>query len=162
MTYYGDFPTSATVRIPFHTFDSVGGSVTITGFAVTDIEVYKNGGGTQRASDNGYTATTDFDSVTGCHMIVIDTSDNSDAGFYAAGNEYQVLVSSITVDGQTVSFWAGCFSIERSGGALALAEAIKTQTDKFVFTVANQVDANILSINDVTIVGDGSGTPFNV
>lgn len=40
--------------------------------------------------------------------------------------------------------------------------AIKAKTDSLTFTVAGQVDANIQSINDVTIVGDGSGTPFNV
>jgi hypothetical protein len=40
--------------------------------------------------------------------------------------------------------------------------AIKTATDKLTFTVANELDSNIQSVNDVTIVGDGSGTPFNV
>jgi len=39
---------------------------------------------------------------------------------------------------------------------------IKTATDKLTFTIANQVDSNVQSINDVTIVGDGSTTPFNV
>jgi hypothetical protein len=106
--------------MPFQTFDSNGASITITGFAAADIEIYKNGGTTQRSSDNGYTATTDFDALTGLHMVVIDTSDNTDAGFFAAGNEYFVAVSAITADTRTVSFWAGSFSIERSGGILAL------------------------------------------
>lgn len=119
-TYWGDFPTGATIRIPFDTFaGSTGASITMTNFLAADIEIYKNGGLTQRASDNGYTATTDFDGLTGLHMLVIDTSDNSDSGFFAAGNEYQVAVSTVTIDSQTVSFWAGTFSIERSGGALA-------------------------------------------
>ncbi len=43
-----------------------------------------------------------------------------------------------------------------------VVDAIKVQTDKLTFTVANQVDSNIQSINDVTITGDGSATPFNV
>jgi len=43
-----------------------------------------------------------------------------------------------------------------------VVDAIKVQTDKLAFTVTNQVDANIQSINDVTIAGDGDGTPFNV
>lgn len=34
--------------------------------------------------------------------------------------------------------------------------AIKTQTDKFVFTVANQVDANIQYVNDVQVTGTGA------
>lgn len=41
--------------------------------------------------------------------------------------------------------------------------AIKTQTDKLTFTVANQLDSNVQSINDVTITGNGQvGTEFGV
>ena len=43
-----------------------------------------------------------------------------------------------------------------------VVDAIKIVTDKFVFTIANQVDSNIQSINDVAITGDGSGSPFDV
>lgn len=40
-------------------------------------------------------------------------------------------------------------------------DAIKGQTDKLAFTVANQVDANIQYVNDVQVDGDGSsGTPW--
>ena len=34
--------------------------------------------------------------------------------------------------------------------------AIKTQTDKMTFTVANQIDSNIQSVNDVTVNGTGA------
>ena len=40
--------------------------------------------------------------------------------------------------------------------------AIKAKTDSLTFTVAGQVDSNVQSVNDVTIVGNGAGTPFNV
>jgi hypothetical protein len=41
--------------------------------------------------------------------------------------------------------------------------AIKAKTDSLAFTVAGQVDANVQSINDVTITGDGQvGTEFSV
>lgn len=124
MNYLGDFPTGATVYVPFHTFNAAGASVTLTGLATTDIEIYKNGVATTRASESGYTLLAtdgiDFDSKTGIHGFSIDLSDNSDAGFYAAGNEYMVVVASVTVDSQTVNFVAATFSIERAGGALAL------------------------------------------
>lgn len=169
MVYYGDFPTGATVRLPFQTFDSAGASITITGFAAADIEIYKNGNTTQRSSDNGYTATTDFDALTGLHMVVIDTSDNTDAGFFAAGNEYFVAVSAITADAQTVSFWAGTFSIERSGGMLALlkdatfglsaletlvdgVESTLTTIDGKVDTIDNLLDTEVAAIK--TVVDD--------
>jgi hypothetical protein len=43
-----------------------------------------------------------------------------------------------------------------------VVDAVKAKTDSLTFTVANKVDANTKSVNDVTIVGNGSGTPFNV
>lgn len=94
---------------------ATGASLTMTGLAVTDIEIYKDGSATQRASDAGYTLLdtdgTDFDGLTGIHGISIDTSDNTDAGFYTVGSWFSVVVSSVTVDGQTVSFVAGAFRI---------------------------------------------------
>lgn len=118
-TYLGDFPAGATIFFPFQTFNSSGASVTITGLAVTDIEVYKGASITQRASDAGYalvdTDGIDLDGITGIHGFTIDTSDNTDAGFYAAGNDYTVVVSSITADSQTVNFIAGRFSIDNRG-----------------------------------------------
>lgn len=116
MNYLGDFPTGATVYVPFHTFNSSGASVTLTGLAVTDIEIYKDGGTTQRSSDAGYTLLDtdgiDFDGITGIHGFKIDLSDNTDAGFYAAAHDYFVVVSAVTVDSQTVNFVACSFSIE--------------------------------------------------
>lgn len=111
--HFGFVPASTVLYIPFHTFNSSGASVTITGLAVTDIEVYKNGSTTQRASDAGYalldTDGIDFDGLTGIHGFSIDTSDNTDSGFYAAGSMYWVVVSAVTVDSQTVSFVAATF-----------------------------------------------------
>lgn len=37
---------------------------------------------------------------------------------------------------------------------------IKTKTDQLTFTTANQVDANVQSINDTALQGDGSATPW--
>lgn len=114
--YLGDFAAGETIYVPFHTFNSSGASVTITGLAVTDIEIYRDGGTTQRASDAGYTLLDtdgiDFDGITGIHGFSVATSDNTDAGFYAAGYDYWVVVSAITVDSQTVNFVAAIFSIE--------------------------------------------------
>jgi hypothetical protein len=121
--YLGDFELGKTIFFPFHTFNSSGASVTLTGLAVTDIEVYKNASMTQRSSDAGYslvdTDGIDLDSVTGIHGFTIDTNDNTDAGFYAAGNDYTVVVSAVTVDSQTVNFIAGRFSLINRVNALS-------------------------------------------
>lgn len=102
--------------ILFDSFDGgTGASITLTGLAVTDIKIYKDGGTTQRASDAGYTLLDtdgiDFDSITGIHGFSIDTGDNTDAGFYAVGSWYHVVVSSVTIDSQTVNFVAAAFRI---------------------------------------------------
>jgi len=108
MIVLGNVPAGIVLYLPFDTYNSSGASVTITGLAVTDIEIYKNGSITQRSSDNGYalldTDGIDFDGSTGLHGFSIDLADNSDASFYAAGSTYWVHVNAITVDGQTVRF----------------------------------------------------------
>jgi len=102
--------------ILFDSFDGgTGASITMTGLAVTDIEIYKDGSTTQRASDAGYTLLDtdgiDFDGITGIHGFSIDTGDNTDAGFYAVGSWYHVVVSSVTIDSRTVNFVAAAFRI---------------------------------------------------
>lgn len=114
-------PAGDVLPILFHTFDGgTGASITMTGLAVTDIEIYKDGSTTQRASDAGYTLLDtdgiDFDSLTGIHGFSIDTGDNTDASFYTVGAWFHVVVSAITVDSQTVSFIACAFRLMPAEG----------------------------------------------
>jgi hypothetical protein len=143
-------PASTTLYIPFATYaGATGASITLTGLAVTDIEIYKAGSVTQRSSDAGYTLLDtdgiDFDGITGIHGFSIDLNDNTDAGFYAAGSSYFVVVSSVTVDGQTVNFIAAWFRImaaETTSGtpnvtAAALTTAAKAEVNAEVLDVLN-------------------------
>jgi hypothetical protein len=124
--YYGDFAEDDTVLIPFNTFDSndPSASVTVTDLADADIKVHKDGGLTQIATD-GATVAINFDGITGNHMITIDTSVHAD---YSTGSEYAVRIEGATVDGATggINVWVGAFSIERAGGALAVAKLAAT------------------------------------
>ena len=43
----------------------------------------------------------------------------------------------------------------------ANVDAIKAKSDQMVFTKANELDANTLSINSATVVGDGNLTPWD-
>jgi hypothetical protein len=43
---------------------------------------------------------------------------------------------------------------------LAQVALVKVQTDKLTFTVANEVNANVQSINDTALIGDGDATPW--
>ena len=120
--YYGDFAEDATVYIPVNTFDSNDptASVTVTNLLNTDVHIHKDGNTTQRNNAAGITMTIDYDSITGNHLLIIDTSDDTVGGFWTAGSEYQVRIEGATVDAGTINAWVGAFSIERAGGALAL------------------------------------------
>lgn len=149
MNYLGDFAVGAKVYVPFHTFDSNGASITITGLAVTDIEVYKDGLATQRASDAGYalldTDGIDFDGLTGIHGFSIDLADNTDAGFYASGHDYWVVVSSITCDTRTISFVAATFSIENRSASLRLGAPAGASVSADILNVADAVWDEVLT-----------------
>jgi len=110
MQYLGDFPEDATVYIPFNTFSSNDpqASVTITNLADADIMVHKDGGTTQIATD-GATIAIDYDTITGNHLITIDTSVHAD---YSTGSDYMVRIEGTTVDAGTINAWIGSFSIE--------------------------------------------------
>src|SRR3970040_80262 len=122
MSYPVYYPEAGdTLPVFFDSFDGgTGASITMTGLAVTDIEIYKDGGVTQRASDAGYTLLdTDgigFDGITGIHGFSIDTGDNTDAGFYTVGAWFHVVISAITIDAQTVNFIACAFRIMAAEG----------------------------------------------
>ena len=122
----------------FNTYaGSTGASVTLAGLAVTDIEIYKDGSVTQRASDAGYTLLDtdgiDFDGITGIHGFSIDTGDNTDAGFYTVGAWFTVVVSAVTVDSQTVNFIACQF---RLMAAESVAAKPKVDVDVWLGTAA--------------------------
>jgi hypothetical protein len=121
-------PAGDTLPIFFSTYaGATGASITASGLAVTDIEIYKDGSTTQRASDAGITLLdtdgTDFDGLTGIHGFSIDLSNNADAGFYTVGAWFTVVVSAITVDSQTVSFIAAQFRILAAEGVAGVPGA---------------------------------------
>lgn len=117
MRYLGDYAVNAVVDLIWSTFDAAGASIT----RATDgsIRIYKNNSATQRSSSAGITDTEDFDSLTGIHHLRIDLSDNTDAGFYAAGSEYFVVLVGAVIDGETVNAVLAQFSIENRGVAAA-------------------------------------------
>jgi len=108
----GDVAANSAVQISFNTYNSSGASANRT--TAGTVKIYKDGSTTERTStagivDNG---TTGYDSITGLNLVTIDLSDNTDAGFYAAGHNYHVMVSGAVVDSQTVNPWIGEFSIQ--------------------------------------------------
>lgn len=164
----GPVVVGATVYVPFHTFAAAGNSVTLTGLAVTAIEIFKDGSVTQRASDAGYTLLDtdgiDFDGITGLHGFKIDLSDNTDSGFFAAGHVYMVAVSAVTVDGQTVNFWAAMFEIVAAYATLAeIADAVLDEDmtgHQTLGTLGQAIGDPVADTNTIykAVVTDAAGT----
>lgn len=141
--YYGDIAEDSTVRIPFNTFssDDPQASVTITNLADADIMVHKDGGLTQIVTD-GATVIINFDSITGNHLITVDTSVHAD---YSTGSEYAVRIEGTTVDAGTINAWVGAFSIERAGGAIALLKGTNSLAD-----IEGKIDTAQLDLDKIT------------
>jgi hypothetical protein len=110
MVNLGDVAVGVTVYIPWNTNGADGASITRS--VDGSIRVYKDDSTTQRSSGAGITDNEDFDGITGTHLLKIDLSDNTDAGFYATGHNYTVMLVAATIDGKTVNAWIGTFSIE--------------------------------------------------
>ncbi len=131
MINIGNIVANSTISIPFNTFDSNGASVTVTDLVAGDVHIHKDAGLTQRTSSVGITVSVDYDGITGNHLVTIDTSDDTHAGFYAVGSDYDVRLEGITVNAQTLNVWIGKFSIEnrfmRGTDSAALA-AVCTET----------------------------------
>jgi hypothetical protein len=106
-----------TLYFNFASYNDSGDSEALTGFAVTDIEVLKNGSATVRATDSGYSLISDTGMVgdrAGLYRFSIQLYNTADdANFYASGSWYQVFVDAVTIDGKTVRHWCGSFEIGR-------------------------------------------------
>ena len=160
MMNLGAVPAGTTLYIPFASYGGVNGeSITLTGLAVTDIEVYKDGSVTQRSSEAGYTLLDtdgiDFDGITGIHGFSIDLSDNTDSGFYAVGSWYWVVVSAVTIDAQTVNFVAAVFRIVSAEGVVGVPDVNTAYWANGAVTLATttqlpEVDATSISDDEAT------------
>lgn len=142
--YLGDFAGTETMVVVFDSFNSNGASVTLTGLATTGIEIYKGSSTTQRSSDSGYalidTDGIDVDSTTGVHGFTVDLSDNTDAGFFATGNDYYIVVNGLTIDSQSVSFIAARFSIQNR--YMRGTDSAYTDTPPTVAQIRAEMDSN--------------------
>lgn len=152
MLHLGDFPVNGKVFWLWNSFAASGASVTYT---AGTLALYKGNLTaatwiTQRTSLAGVTQTKDFDGATGVHGVAIDLSDNTDAGFYAAGNEYQAVETGAVVDGQTVNVVHASWSIERAGGTLALIKAGVNATQIGGVVPANATIGTVTTVTDLT------------
>lgn len=90
----------STVNLYFDTYGTGGDSIAPSSLTTANIQIYKNGS-TERGSVVGYLVTANAGSKNGSHIISIDTSDDTIAGFFEDDAEYSVRIIDLTVDGVT-------------------------------------------------------------
>ncbi len=160
MTIHLEPPAGTTVYIPFTTYGASGESLTMSGFATSDILIYKNGSITQRSSTAGFTLLDtdgiDFDGVTGLHGFSIDLNDNTDAGFYAAGSFYWVVVSTITVNTQVVTLLAATLRIKPAENTAGTSVVDVGRINNVATTSVTTVNANVGTTQPVNFTGTGA------
>lgn len=118
---FGAVPANSVLPIYWTSHDAAtGANETMSALAVGDILIYKGTSITQRSSTSGFalidTDGIDVDTLTGVNAISIDLSDNTDAGFYAVGSFYTVVLGPITIDAQTVYTVLATFRIVAAEG----------------------------------------------
>lgn len=108
--HLGDYATSTVIYGKFTTYrPSSGAAFTLGGTPA--LSVYKDNSTTQ--STTGVTLTADFDSVTGLNHYTIDTS--ADGTFYSAGSNFDIVITTGTVDSvSVVGTVVGSFSLNKT------------------------------------------------
>ncbi len=185
MSYIGDYKASTTVTFTLTTHAADGSAVApSSALEAADLIVYKGSSATQRTSANGITMTSPFDSIVGLHMVSIDLSDNTDAGFWAAGNDYHVILSpDETVDSKTVVREVAFFSIENrcvnwaqvvsptttvglSGTTVKTATDVETDTADIQTRIpaalsSGNMKCDVLAISTDTVAADNAEAFFD-
>lgn len=101
----GDFTPGKTIPGKFNTHKADGTPITLAGTPA--LSVYKD---STTESTAGVTLTVDYDARTGLHRYSIDTG--ADGTFYAAGNDFQIVITTGTVDSiSVVGTVVGSFSL---------------------------------------------------
>jgi hypothetical protein len=127
----GDYTAGKTVIIRFNTHKADGTPITLAGTPA--VSVYKN---STTESTAGVTLTVDYDSRTGLHHVAIDTS--TDGTFYAAGSDFDVVITAGTVDSiSVVGTVVGSFSLANRA---ALRPTVADRTLDVTATGAAGVD----------------------
>lgn len=152
MTYKGDFAPLALVPFLLNTHQKDGTPITLVGGAAA---VLRNVGA---SSTSGVTLTTDV--VTGLHSVTVDTS--ADGTFYAAGNDFDVILTAGTVDGVSVAGRAiGSFSINnRVAGldAVPIEAGLNARQALAIMSAALAGQASGANTTNITFKGAGVAT----
>ena len=99
----------------------------------------------------------------------INTDNGSGAGDFAVAADSLEAQADVCTEARLAELDAANLPATTDAGATAAAlattdavcDAIKVKTDQMVYTKANELDVNTVSINNAEVVGDGNATPWD-
>lgn len=144
----GDYFGTETIQDIFTTVTTTGAPTTLAG--TPKLRCYKNGSTTE-SSD--ITPTVDFDSRTGANAYAIDLT--GDSGFYATGNDFQVMITAGTVGGTSVvGYIVASFSIRNRSALRPVTAGRQLVVDASGLADANMVKAGPTGSGTAQTAGD--------
>lgn len=151
MMYLGDYAEDATLYFMWSTNDAGGASITRATNGT--VSVYKAGNTTQVTT--GVTDTEDYDSLTGIHHCTIVLTD----AFYATANDYMVVLSAATIDGEVVNAVLAHFSIQNryygsAGDPWNTSVPGAYAAGKAGYILGNRISADVTAISGDTVAAD--------
>ena len=147
--YLGDLVPSQILDFKVTFVDATGLPTTLSGGAIS---VYKDNDSVETAT--GVTLTTPFDSRTGLAHVRINTG--ADGSFYAAGNDFQVVVTAGTVSGiSVVGYELAHFSIDNRKQKVNVIQIAGST----VSTTTAQLGVNVVQYNAQTAQTDTNNLP---
>src|SRR3990167_1619821 len=164
MINFGPVPANSVLPLLWTSHDlATGANETMSGLALADLIIYKDVSLTQRSSTAGFAFFggdadgLDLDTFVGVNGVSIDLGDNTDAGFYAVGSFYTVVLGPVTIDAQTVYSVLATFRIV---AAEAIAGKPKVDVDGWLGTAAATPSVNGVPEVDLTHwLGTAAATP---
>ncbi len=164
--YKGDIVAGQVLDFPFDTSDASGAAITLGGSVAA--RVYKRGSSSE--SSAGISISVDYDGLVGIQIVTVDTA--ADGTFYAAANDFAVVLTVGTVSGISVApKYLGSFSIANRASlsaagvrtALGLGSAnLDTQLDalptksELATALATADDATLAAIANVPTAAENA------
>lgn len=166
------FKNVASQKIHIYAYDSTTGAAK-TGDAA-NITAYVSLDGTANAIDDTNPAEVDATNMPGIYVFDLTQAETNCNAFalYAKSATSNIRIepiigfttgAAITQTGDSYARLGAPAGASVSADVAAVkaeTAAVKVQSDKMVFTVANQVDVNVQSINDTALTGNGGVTPW--
>lgn len=153
-------PQSVAIRVPLQAYLSSDHVTPATGKVIA-VTISKNGAAYANPSGG---ATNAVEIGSGSYYVDLSTTDTGTLGPMFVKGAEGTIDTIITIYNVVSATNGGLSNLDVASSTLATAASVATvaaKTNSLTFTKANELDANIQSVNDVTVNGIGTaGSPW--